>query len=215
MFSSLGRSRAYYRIEETLLKSTPTLFLTFDDGPTHLIEEILDLLEEKSSNASFFSVAERLSTAPIRIVERLVTSKNNFGNHSLDHSYHHLFTSRSKLEEWLRISEQIFLDITGEATIGFRPPAGIISPPLAEAIRNLEWPLILWQKRFYDRNFSLSEERIKSYLNKAKSGDIILLHDDQRPRFEKTFLKSLTFFLDEGQRLGFSFSALLPEYFEA
>ncbi len=61
--------------------------LTFDNGPTRVTAQVLDVLAERGLPASFFVVGERLERPGMRaLAERAVREGHRLGNHSLTHS---------------------------------------------------------------------------------------------------------------------------------
>jgi peptidoglycan/xylan/chitin deacetylase (PgdA/CDA1 family) len=61
--------------------------LTFDNGPTRVTSQVLDVLAEREVPASFFLVGERLRGRGARaLAERALAEGHRLGNHSLTHS---------------------------------------------------------------------------------------------------------------------------------
>jgi len=66
---------------------TPRVTLTFDNGPTRVTAQVLDVLRERGLHASFFLVGERLERPGMRVLaERAAREGHRIGNHSLTHS---------------------------------------------------------------------------------------------------------------------------------
>jgi len=66
---------------------TPRVTLTFDNGPTRVTAQVLDVLAERRLSASFFLVGERLQRPGMRqLAERAAQEGHRIGNHSLTHS---------------------------------------------------------------------------------------------------------------------------------
>jgi peptidoglycan/xylan/chitin deacetylase (PgdA/CDA1 family) len=61
--------------------------LSFDNGPSRVTAQVLDLLAERGIRASFFVVGEQLRRPGARaLAERAVTEGHRLGNHSLTHT---------------------------------------------------------------------------------------------------------------------------------
>ena len=61
--------------------------LSFDNGPTRVTAQVLDLLGERGLRASFFLVGERLQRPGMRdLAERALREGHRIGNHSLSHA---------------------------------------------------------------------------------------------------------------------------------
>ena len=113
--------------------------------------------------------------------------------------------------DWIQQSESVFHDNLGLKSIGFRSPAGVQTPILHRALRALKLPLVHWDKRFFDSTFGWIRSSALRSLDRARSGQIILLHDHQKPGNESSFLEALEAYLQKGQDLGISFKAITPE----
>jgi peptidoglycan/xylan/chitin deacetylase (PgdA/CDA1 family) len=158
------------------LKDSKSVYLTFDDGPElGRTELVLDLLKKYNAKATFFMVAEK-AIQQKELVFRILNEGHAVGNHSLDHSYNNFFKPKKDLKEWILKSQEKFKEL-GIETIGFRPPAGVVTPPLVETCTELSIPLILWNQRFFDTRYTLSKDRALVRASGFKAGDIVLLHD--------------------------------------
>jgi peptidoglycan/xylan/chitin deacetylase (PgdA/CDA1 family) len=185
-----------------------SLYLTFDDGPDpHSTLAVLDALAEKNAKATFFVVANTAKAHP-EIFKKILSGGHAIGNHSLDHTYRRLFRGKSSLKTWVEDSEKILADLSGQATVGFRPPNGILTPELKWALRELQMPIVYWNIRFYDAIFSWTEKRAISSIKKTESGSIVLLHDRQSPAKLPKFLKTFSTYQLEIERAGFQCRAL-------
>ena len=61
--------------------------LTFDNGPTRVTAQVLDVLAARGLSASFFLVGERLRQRGMRVLaERAAREGHRIGNHSLNHA---------------------------------------------------------------------------------------------------------------------------------
>jgi peptidoglycan/xylan/chitin deacetylase (PgdA/CDA1 family) len=66
---------------------TRRVTLTFDNGPTRVTAQVLDVLRERGLRASFFLVGERLRRPGMRaLAERAAREGHRIGNHSLTHA---------------------------------------------------------------------------------------------------------------------------------
>jgi peptidoglycan/xylan/chitin deacetylase (PgdA/CDA1 family) len=186
------------------------LYLTFDDGPdADFTRRVLEVLREKNAKATFFLVAQK-ARKHADVVKQIVAEGHKIGNHSLDHSYGVLFSSQEALAEWVGSSEDQLKKLSGQPTVGFRPPNGIMTRHLLKALKGLNQPLILWNRRFFETLLPWRRSPALSTLEKLQAGDIILLHDTQRPFYRKTFLKTLSAFISQAQSRGWKFESLPP-----
>ncbi len=190
-----------------------TLHLTFDDGPDPLgTPRVLDLLSEFDATATFFLIGDRVRRRP-ELVREILRRGHTLGNHSPDHRYANYFTGRASLREWIAAGERAISEVAGAPTIGFRPPAGVRTPELVRAARDLETPLILWQTRFYDAVFAPTAERLTRTLPGTRDGDIVLFHDARRESSLELFLGALRVYLGQARNLSFTLRALERSHF--
>lgn len=186
---------------------TKELFLTFDDGPDPIgTPRVLDVLLSEQVPATFFVVATQAQKER-SLVERLLADGHTIGNHSLDHSYSAFFGSQQKMNDWVWESERAFAEMLVEP-VGFRPPAGVVTPPLKKALKAKGLPLILWQTRFFDTQFQWTPKKAESSLVDASAGDIILLHDRQKATRLDLFCEALKHYIHQARDQGFRFERL-------
>ncbi len=186
-----GFSRIVNRIET----SQPEVYLTFDDGPNReLTPRVLDLLCERKALATFFVVGEE-ARRNRDVLRRIISEGHAVYSHSTDHNFYNYIRSPLFLRRWLRDSLQELEDLTGEKQYIFRPPVGIIPPPLLWAAYSLNVTLVLWNHRFFDSVKPWTVSRAERSLARIKSGDIVLLHDRQREANISGFLPTLNHYL--------------------
>src|SRR5882672_6188923 len=66
---------------------TARVTLTFDNGPSAVTAQVLEVLAERGVRATFFVVGDRLKRPGMRaLAERALREGHRIGNHSLTHS---------------------------------------------------------------------------------------------------------------------------------
>lgn len=186
----------------------PLLYLSFDDGPApEATPAVLDTLAAHGCAATFFLVAERAQRER-RLVSRLLEAGHAIGNHSLDHTWNVYFHRPIRMLRWIDEAEQRLQDLCGRETVGFRSPAGVRTPALHWALRQLDLPLVHWDVRAFDRAVTWTDARARRDLAGARPGSIVLLHDTHAPPHLDGFLRTLGIFLAEARRRGFRFAPL-------
>ena len=184
------------------------LYLTFDDGPhPGSTESVLESLSRHQARATFF-VISRKARDHAALLSRTVGAGHAIGNHSWDHGYSRFFRGKKALLEWVEQAESSLREQLGQPTVGFRPPAGVRTPELHGALAELQMPLVLWSTRFYDTRFSWTPAKALRSLGRARSGDIILLHDRQTAARLPGFIATLDIYLKSAQAMGFEFEAI-------
>lgn len=179
-----------------------TVYLTFDDGPdSECTPKILDLLEAEKIQATFFVIASK-AQEQTELLKRIQAQGHTIGNHSLDHNTKKYFQSYATLKKWIEDAHAIL-----PQSIAFRSPVGIKTPALNKILHEKKWPLVLWNIRFYDTNYSLTESAVKKKSQKISSGSIILLHDTHHTQ-QEMFLKNLKMLIRNCKSKGLKFRAL-------
>jgi peptidoglycan/xylan/chitin deacetylase (PgdA/CDA1 family) len=187
--------------------SESCIYLTFDDGPDpESTPAVLDLLRKHGVAATFFLIANKAHRYP-QLSSRIVSEGHSVGNHSLDHRYGVFFSGRKTMIRWIQEAQAVFKGL-GIETIGFRPPAGVRTPELHRALSELEIPLILWEKRFFDRTLKWTSIRARRSLRTTRPGAIVLLHDRQPQQRLANFLETLDDYILTAKKQGLNFQAL-------
>lgn len=185
-----------------------SIFLTFDDGPDpESTPPILNLLRAHGVRTSFFVIGEKARQHP-DLIERMYAEGHSVHSHSLDHRYDVYFKNKALLKDWICESLTALTVQTGQKHSCFRPPAGVITPPLVEASRELKVPLILWNHRFFDTTLPWTPRKALANAGSVTSGDIVLLHDQQKQVRLPAFLTTLEIYLAALQQRGFRLRAL-------
>ncbi len=183
------------------------LYLTFDDGPhENCTQAVLEILSQHLVQATFFVVAETLQRN-ISVGRSIVAQGHTLGNHSLDHKYHHFFGHDRYLMNWIVRARDIIEQSLQVETIGFRSPLGIQTPHLRMALRNLQYPLVHWNQRFFDTQRGLPRATLFSRVPKFQSGDILMLHDTHI-KYLTSFLEGLEILLTSAKTAGFTFKPI-------
>ena len=199
------------KIFGTCIRNIPSrekvLYLTFDDGPHEsCTPKVLDLLSQHRVHATFFVVAETLQRN-LSVGRSIVAQGHNLGNHSLDHKYHHFFGNDRYLKNWVGRARDFIEQSLQVQTIGFRSPFGIQTPHLRMALRDLQYPLVHWNQRFFDTQRGLPRNTIINRISQFQSGDILLLHDTHI-KYQQSFLEGSELLLTESKKAGFTFKAI-------
>ena len=146
------------------------IFLTFDDGPIDLTEEILDILDQYKVKATFFCVGENIVKNP-SIHQRIIAEGHDIGNHT----YNHLNNFKTTNENYLN---NVALGQAQTKTKLFRPPYGKITPTSIKALKQ-DYKIIMWDILSYDFDqFVSPDECLNNVINNIRNGSIIVFHDN-------------------------------------
>jgi len=181
-----------------------TIALTFDDGPDPVdTPKLLDLLRDKGVKATFFVVGKRADQHP-EIVRRACAEGHLIANHTWSHRLLFCFLTPARLRSEIERGAESVRRICGFRPHLFRSPVGMRHPLLRPYLNNAGSEYVSWTIRSRDtltRNSGVLAQRI---LNRAASGDIILLHD-HLPRGAHVMLEALPRVIDELRERGFQF----------
>jgi peptidoglycan/xylan/chitin deacetylase (PgdA/CDA1 family) len=183
---------------------TRCIALTFDDGPDPIdTPKLLDLLREKDVKATFFVVGKRADQHP-EIVRRAWVEGHLVANHTWSHNSLFCFLMPRRLQAEIERCTQSIRCSCGLRPRLFRSPVGLRHPLLAPYLDALGLEYISWSIRTFDTLTTNSSVLAQRILNKAASGDIILLHD-RLPRGTSAMLEALPRVIDELRKRGFEF----------
>lgn len=177
--------------EEQAENATHKAYLTFDDGPSGVTPQILDILDQLGIKATFFVIG-RADENDVATLKRIHDEGHAIGIHSYSHVYQQIYagvedylTDFSKIEEWI-------FAVTGEHTKIFRFPGGsnnstakksVMTDIAAEMTRRgfiyYDWNVIAHddQKTVYSADV-LYQNVVKSAKGKLDRDLILLFHDN-------------------------------------
>jgi len=156
----------------------PLVALTFDDGPDDgETRRVMDLLEARGHRGTFFVIGRRVVETP-ELVAEIARRGHGLGNHSFAHSYALTFRSPEKTAAELVAAGEAIERIAGVRTRWFRPPVGLLSPPLADGARRAGVELVGWSATARDGAAGARVEPAAARLVRGlRPGAILVLHD--------------------------------------
>ncbi|PGT20080.1 polysaccharide deacetylase family protein [Bacillus cereus] len=174
--------------------------LTFDDGPTKNIEQILPLLGKYNAKATFFVIGNELENN-LSLGKAIVQSGHQLGNHTYSHN-RMVFKTPSFIKEEIEKTNSLIRQTGFTDEIDFRPPNGkkLIGLPYYLNQNNIE--TITWDLE-PDTFYKSAADKI-DYVNKnIKPGSIILLHSMYGESNEN--LQTIEGILDSLSKKGYQF----------
>ncbi len=152
--------------------SRPMVALTYDDGPSQYTSQILDILRQYNSVATFFVIGQQVP-GYADTVRSAVQMGCEIGNHT----YSHQVLTRvgiPTIQSQIAATNNAVQSVAGVAPTIMRPPGGGQN----ETVRNsVGMPVILWSIDTLDwktRNAATTQAAV---LGKVRDGDIVLMHD--------------------------------------
>lgn len=101
----------------------PTVYLTFDDGPSKLTNQVLDILDKEDVKATFFVLGEQAKAHPSEL-KRIVNDGHAIGNHTYNHVYKELYSDFQTFWNQIQRSEDVISNIVGIRPQLVRAPGG-------------------------------------------------------------------------------------------
>ena len=171
--------------------------LTFDDGPstdeTNGTSDLLDLLEQYDSKATFFCLGNRLNDESAPLLKRMVELGCEIGNHSYDHTQLTRLDAQG-VRDQIDKTNELIKQYSGKDCRLIRPPYGDANNDIVPA--NVSQPFIMWDVDTLDwktKNTASVISLVEKYKEQDWDGAVILMHDIQTTTIEacKTIIPEL------------------------
>ncbi len=187
-------------------ESKKAIALTFDDGPDEdFSPQILDILKKYNVKATFFMVGQKVGWNPA-IAKRAADEGHEIGNHTFSH-INICNSSNEQINNEINKTQKIIKDITGKEPKFFRPPYRAINENLFNIMKSKDMKVVLWSDLdTKDWSNPGVYNIIKSIEDNAENGTIILLHDYNKVRNNKSqTIQALEKIIPKMQSLGYEF----------
>lgn len=206
--------------DETVWKmprtATPTVYLTFDDGPNPAATpQILDVLARHGVAATFFVIDKHVTRETAPIVRRAFEEGHAVAIHW--HSRELMFRRPAYVASTLQEAAARLEVLTGHQTCrAFRPHGGNRSIPMlvgaAEAgFLVVGWGWMLWDVNWFrERN---AEDLVERFADRASPGDIIVIHDGHHkdPRSDRRYaVETVDLLIPRLRARGMQFGTICP-----
>lgn len=159
-----------------------TVYLTFDDGPSKLTPEVLDILKKEGIKATFFVLGEQVNEHP-ELLKRIVEEGHTVGNHTYDHEYKELYSSFGEFATQIVKTEVAMQTAAGIRTRLVRAPGGTFGnfdQSYFEAMKQAGYTMFDWNVDSGDSvRVGVPATEIMKNIRGSKLSDetIVLLHD--------------------------------------
>jgi len=150
--------------------------LTFDDGPTEITPEILNLLAKYNQKATFFCIGKQVEKHP-ETAKIIVGQGHVIANHTYSHTNKMGFLSKKEVHKEIASTQNIIQHTTDKIPNLFRPPFGVTNPNIARACKENRVEVIGWNVRSLDTVIASGDKILSRILDRFEKGSIILLHD--------------------------------------
>jgi peptidoglycan/xylan/chitin deacetylase (PgdA/CDA1 family) len=182
------------------------LALTYDDGPSGVTPQLLDLLRSRGARATFFMLGRHVQQNAA-LVDRVRQEGHDIGCHTDQH-----------LNAWKTLPWKAITDInTGYQRLSrwiqadgmFRPPHGKMTLPTCWSIRRRKAPVWWWTIDSGDTQNALPQPADVADQLRRAGGGIVLMHDLDRTQERNQYVLELTaLLLDVAQQESFNVTPL-------
>ncbi|MBP3950725.1 polysaccharide deacetylase family protein [Bacillus suaedae] len=151
------------------------IILTFDDGPTNLLDDILTILNKNKVQALFFWQTGMLPSG--NKLEKVLSDGHLIGTHS--HS-HRILTELSYEEQYNEmLKSKILLEQALHEPIRlFRPPYGLYNDETFKVAKALNLEIVLWSVASWDWKHPKDPHQIiENVVDHIEAGHTVLLHE--------------------------------------
>ena len=192
-----------------------TIYLTFDDGPSALTEQALDILDKYDCKATFFVTGQNPDYFPW--IKEAYRRGHTIGLHSMSHDYGTIYSSSDAF--WADMDElgKVVKDQIGYVPCFIRFPGGAsntisaessqgIMTTLAEQVLSRGYQYYDWSLSCGDGAVLTTEETIAAGCEPTdEENAIYLLHDGAA---KETTIEALPTIIEYYQAQGYKFEAL-------
>jgi peptidoglycan/xylan/chitin deacetylase (PgdA/CDA1 family) len=186
--------------------------LTFDDGPNgKYTREVLDILDQEGIKATFFLIGKNVEAYP-DIAMEIVEHGHTIGNHTYTHPWLLPLEKNKSIRDEVDKAEIAIHNATGVWAKIFRPPHGLRSLWMDEAIRKEGYTIYTWDDMTTDYKKETDDKKIaRNILSKVRPGSIIVLHDGVNLVHginRENMIEALPIIIDELKHDGYEFVTL-------
>lgn len=206
--------------KETLVKSEVsdnTIYLTFDDGPSHLTAQILDILKQEQVAATFFVIGPSLDKYK-DVIKRAHDEGHTIALHSNTHNYSYIYSSDENYFNDLNTIKSRIYNIIGVNSRIIRLPGGSSNTVSKKYNKNIitritnkltenEYYYFDWNVDSKDASGKISADNIyqNTISNLHHGTNIVLMHDAAS---KKSTVEALSNIIKYGKNNGYTFAKI-------
>lgn len=217
---SSGNVSSITRIVNVIRNNNGVVYLTFDDGPSEITEEILKVLKKENVKATFFVL--NYTYQYNNVIKKIVEEGHSIGLHSYSHQYDNIYSSvysfyddlnkiKNKVKKTTNLDVKIIRFPGGSSnTISKKYCVGVMTEvtkkALDEGFRYFDWNV-----DSDDAGHAKTRDDVyKNVTSKIKPGreNVVLMHDFSHNH--KT-LEALSDIIDYGLQNGYVFRKITDD----
>lgn len=194
------------------------VYLTFDDGPSRLTDQVLDILAGYGVQATFFAVPKEDETTADRM-RRVVAEGHTLGMHTYEHDYAKMYASVENYLDDIHQAYEIIHEATGIYPQVFRFAGGSMNAYNSAIHQELISEMLRRGFVYFDWNATTgdaitrvpSPETLTANALKAAgqySRVVLLMHDSAG---KDNLLEALPQIIEGYREAGYTFAPLTPE----
>ena len=155
---------------------TRRVALTFDDGPDHMTEQYLDLLDQLGVPATFFVIGERADRRP-DLVREYLRRGHQLAGHGFDHTRFSKLGRRALLDQCTRTDAALGVQLSGRSWV--RPPHGSLDATSLLNLVTSGYMVAMWSLDSYDYSTTIADEVVE-HCRAIRAGEVVLFHEGQQ-----------------------------------
>jgi peptidoglycan/xylan/chitin deacetylase (PgdA/CDA1 family) len=150
--------------------------LTFDDGPDHMTERYLDLLDDLGIPATFFLIGGRAASRP-DLVRDYLRRGHQIAGHGFDHKRFNKLSRRDLLEQCARTAKALGGQLHGRPWV--RPPHGTLDATSLVNLVASGYTVAMWSLDSCDYN-TTDPAQLVEQCGGITAGEVALFHEGQQ-----------------------------------
>ena len=195
-------------VDNIYKSDTKRAFLTFDDGPSEVTNQILDTL--KQEKATFFVLGSNVKTLP-NVVKRIYDEGHYIANHGYSHVYSKIYASpQTVLDEFNQCNDAVkeAIQVPEYNSHLFRFPGGLVGGKYAtikneanellkqNEVMHVDWNSLTGDAETNNLSIEFELQRLRE-TSEGKNSLIILMHDAQAKKTTADALPNIIAYLKE------------------
>lgn len=189
---------------------TKRAFLTFDDGPSEVTNQILDTLKQEKVKATFFVLGSNVKALP-NVVKRIYDEGHYIANHGYSHVYSKIYASpQTVLDEFNQCNDAVkeAIQVPKYNSHLFRFPGGLAGGKYAtikneanellkqNEVMHVDWNSLTGDAETNNLSIEFELQRLRE-TSEGKNSLIILMHDAQAKKTTADALPNIIAYLKE------------------
>lgn len=197
-------------VDNIYKSDTKRAFLTFDDGPSEVTNQILDTLKQEKVKATFFVLGSNVKALP-NVVKRIYDEGHYIANHGYSHVYSKIYASpQTVLDEFNQCNDAVkeAIQVPEYNSHLFRFPGGLAGGKYATVkneanellkqneVMHVDWNSLTGDAETNNLSIEFELQRLRE-TSEGKNSLIILMHDAQAKKTTADALPNIIAYLKE------------------